>query len=210
MVFKKEELSILIPEQQITLSCGEVTISKFKVKHIPVLDGLKTYYGEILFSPKKIPIKVVDSVTSADGKTVYLKDSDYIVQLVNEKERILPLEEGRIDNLADVVIDYRDDELLMDKSSMEIINEIFAKQGSDYQLLGDINKVLALICPPLTPDIVDDLGLDELAYILFTIFEMNRDFLTRLGDRINPEAAKKRKEKEALEKAKTGESDSPA
>lgn len=97
------------------------------------------------------------------------------------------------------------EKVLVDKSSGEIIKELLAKTNGNYGVLLDVQKVIQLVSPELEEKDIDDLGYDEVFYLLSQIFEQNRDFFQRLMEKVNP----KKSPVQTLE-SKITESESPA
>jgi hypothetical protein len=91
------------------------------------------------------------------------------------------------------------------KQGTDIAREIFAKSETDetYAVLSDIEEMLALVSGGTLTDL-DDLGYDEVVALLIEVIQMNMDFFSRIGKRLNTKGP------DDTEKLKTGTSASAA
>jgi hypothetical protein len=69
------------------------------------------------------------------------------------------------------------------KTSDEIIDEILAKDSDkNYKVIEDIITLLLLSSPQLQEDSINDLGYQEVIYLLSIIIKSNQDFFTQIGN----------------------------
>lgn len=71
------------------------------------------------------------------------------------------------------------------KTNAEIADAFLDKaMNADSGLLDDLCFIFGFVCDDLTPEFVDELGIDELALIITQALEMNSDFFKLLFRRI--------------------------
>ena len=68
-----------------------------------------------------------------------------------------------------------------ERTGAEIVQEILSKSEGTYQVLGDIEALLSLVCDGLA---FDELGYDEAIALLAEVIEMNMDFFKGIGQKL--------------------------
>lgn len=68
----------------------------------------------------------------------------------------------------------------------ELIVELLAKTDDKFKLLTDVVSLLGLVSD-WTAEKFEELGYDEVISLLTEIIEMNIDFFSQIGKRLNPE-----------------------
>lgn len=100
-----------------------------------------------------------------------------------------------------------DQKLYVSKTSLEVIQEILAKTGdSNYPVMQDVRNLLGLLSTDLAPEIVDDLGYDDVFLLLVEAFEINSDFFERLMVKLRKDVPETNP-KEATEAVEATEAD---